>query len=275
MKKIFYIHGGPGLNSAPEEQILSKLFKNKGYSVYFWNEPSSQRSTYGIANELVSTDAMTRYLTALELEFSKFASSEETHIIAFSFGVLGGNFLANRFPDIVSKLVLISPAHEFKATLTNVVKTSAALHHPKAASVLSLLNESRSERAFDLPFANALSLAFENDQILPLYFQNMEAFQETLRAWKKPGFSPDFDSLFSVLRAFDIRSPNELFPQKTKVPTLTVLGKNDLFCPVDLERSRIEALYTKANQYLFLENARHYVHLDRSNEFVDAVGRFI
>lgn len=268
MRKTFYIHGGPGLNSAPEKKMLSSGFKDKAHDVYFWNEPSAQRSTKK-ENQISSVqDPFSAYLKALEEEFLQFSDGEKTQVIALSFGAIGAHHLASRFESKISRIGLISPAHHLKQTLFNIIQTSASLQHPKAAIIFELLKESHPERLCDEPFENALTLAFENPNVLPLYFENPDAFQNTLLAWQQPGFAPDFVSLFSVLKALDRFGIEKIYSRNLKISTLTLFGQKDLFCPVDAERKAVDELYTKDNHFLTLENARHYAHLDRSELFL-------
>ena len=41
--KILFFHGGPGLNSSPENEVINPIARRSNRNIYFWNEPSLLR----------------------------------------------------------------------------------------------------------------------------------------------------------------------------------------------------------------------------------------
>lgn len=272
--RFFFIHGGPGLNSAPEKEQLLPHFLSRGYSnVFFWNEPSALRNS--IPEEILqqpeySTKTIDYYYSQLRKEFSQFAKDRPVTVFALSFGALGAMRLCEDFNQSIHHLYLISPATLLKATLRKIATTSLNLNHPNADVLQAALH--RDENQVDLinnDFEIALQNAFQNPPLLTKYFYNPLRFQQTLQSWSQPQYAPDFMNLFSILKSLSRVTVEAFLPKNFSVPTTLILGKEDPFTLGDLEFQNIKSRNKMPTHLVWFDEASHYAHLDQPELFLN------
>lgn len=103
--KILYFHGGPGLNSNPEKNLLLSRFKKRGFDPKFYNEPSLLRPNGPPFKE---DKAFQNYLDCAEEFLLQHYNKTPLILIGHSFGAHPVCHLIKRHPEKIASVVFIS-----------------------------------------------------------------------------------------------------------------------------------------------------------------------
>jgi pimeloyl-ACP methyl ester carboxylesterase len=105
MVKILFFHGGPGLNSNPENKLLRDRFAQNEIDLICWNEPSALRVDGPTPNR---EHAYGGFLSSAEDFLLAHYDSKPLTLMAHSFGAHPACFLAKKHPDKIAKIIFIS-----------------------------------------------------------------------------------------------------------------------------------------------------------------------
>lgn len=268
--RVFFMHGGPGMNSFAEQAILEPLLTAKGWSAFFWNEPSRLRPA---GDSFDAAAAYEGWVGSAERNLIKFSAAEPVWILAHCWAAGPAMQLAARHPERIAGLVLIAPAADHFGVFGRILRLAErdlASDQPHiAASLASCLTRTRS--FMDADMHEALRLALNDQKLFGHYWANPDQFQASLAAWLAAQAQFDAESFFAVLDGF-VRRPAERDPVVTS-PALLVYGATDPISPVaEVADGVLKKL--PAARVEVLENASHFVHLDRPQRFVDLVLEF-
>lgn len=270
MYSLFYIHGGPGLNSKAEEIYLKNLLAENNYQTYFYNEPSESRG-----QKLKFEDHFVNYLIDLEDQFLDFVQKNENKlitIVAHSFGVFGLHYLVKKYTDKISRLVVIAPAFYMDDVESNLIKLSIEdyklIDHDKFL-LLSQLDQKR-EKSFNKETLDAIYLVATNPKYPTYYFSNKEVMAEYY-AQLNAEYAFDLGKFISVRE-----SQNEKLVEhkQSQIPMLIIWGENEQFVAKDKEQQRLKDLFPKAVEKIVL-NSSHYPHLESKMDFINKLNNFL
>lgn len=111
-----FLHGGPGLNSEPERRYWEPALAAAGVSVLFWDEPRTHADPSRAFEEILES--------ATQALLNAVASNQGAAVglIGHAFGANTALALADRFPALVSKLVLLAPTTQIYTTFLRVMR---------------------------------------------------------------------------------------------------------------------------------------------------------
>lgn len=267
MAKLFYIHGGPGLNSRPESQILKEVFEKHDHQIFFYNEPSILRK-----NEILSLNPFENYLLDLEKNFLKFLeeSKESVSIIAHSFGVYGAHYLVKKFEPEIGHLFLVAPAFDLNAVDSNLINLSISdfqkLDQEKAKSLMTLNQERKGN--FDQKTLEALFVVASNPHYTDHYFVNSST-KIKYYSHMVEEFAFDIESFLGIRNSLNANLVNH---SKVKIPCTVFVGENEKITWTESEITRLEALFDLFDTQM-VSDVGHYPHLEKTSEILNLINQ--
>jgi pimeloyl-ACP methyl ester carboxylesterase len=265
MAQFFYIHGGPGLNSRPESQILKEVFENQDHEIFFFNEPSILRK-----NEILSPNPFENYLLELENKFLQFLeeSEEPVSIIAHSFGVYGAHYLIKKFGSEIGHLFLVAPAFDLNAVDSNLINLSISdflnLDQEKAKTLIAL-NQERAGN-FDQKTLEALFVVASNPHYTDHYFVNLNT-KTHYYSHMVEEFAFDLESFLGVRNSLNA---NLVSHSKVQIPCTVFIGENEKITSSQNEIARLETLFDLLDIQM-ISDVGHYPHLEKSTAFLNLI----
>jgi pimeloyl-ACP methyl ester carboxylesterase len=270
MKNLFFVHGGPGLNSFAERCLLEPELLRRGIRTTFWDEPSILRPTQ---NQAMIEPSYQAWIKALEEEFIDFIdgiedpANEGLILMAHSFGVFGALRLLERYEDTIQWLCLVSPSLWMVEAQKNIFECAAKDYESISNESSELLRKlaRKTKGVFDPPSREAFDLALRDPQLFSHYFESDQRQLEWMECLSNPAFSFDERSFNGVLESFADESQQL---KKREVPIIVVFGEQDPIVSRKLEIETAREMTTKLYP-LIIDSARHFPHLERIEVFLD------
>lgn len=251
--KFIFIHGGPGLNSEPESNLIEKYFETKGLSIDFWNEPKN-----------LSID---HPLNELKEDLKKFIldKEENVNLIGHSFGA---KLLLETLPDVMQKvdsICIISPAIDMIAGEQYVFDMAQELlkknDQEKAIELSELIGKLKDE--VDTIRIEALKLAVASGYFMN-YFTDSKAF-ETYFSYLQGDYAFNLENFLKVRPHINKTLP-DLSGYNGK--SIVFFGKEDPAFKVENELPILKKYLPEIN-VKEMEGMRHYPHIERKNQLLD------
>lgn len=268
---LFFIPGGPGLNSLAEARILGPLLSPQ-YATTYWNEPSQLRWQEGRDFPGYS------FTNWQETLFRDFIEHSRKHgpavIIAHSFGAHGAVLLAQKFPGLVKGCVFIAPALATLACLQRIVRLSAEDYR-----------QSQTETAEDLlklaptltlpgnpDITQKLYVALTNANLLYYYWVELVHLQKYVElAIMAPGGGFDLAAFFGI---YETMSIDHLQKPPLSHQTAVLWGGDDpIIAPAEQQTTVFRCF--KNVEVTTWKQARHFPHLENSHEFIPWLEQFL
>jgi proline iminopeptidase len=183
-------------------------------------------------------------------------------------GISGGGLLALHYaiayPQCCHGLILVDSIATHDDDLLNDVKARVEAHknQPWYADAA---------REYQRPFSDLKDQAdfdASMEACFPLYFSDQSNIEKTKRYFEGSTFS--IAAARGVEASRDITNPEKLLPlEKIQVPTIIVVGSDDLFCsPLQAERLHLGIAGSKL---IVIEKAGHFSWLEQPARFFDAI----
>ena len=255
--KLLYFHIGPGMNSNPEKNLLLEPFKEAGFDLLLWNEPSVLRND----NIDPHTNAFQQYLDAAEVFFLKLFNGEPLVIVGHSFGSHAVCYLENRHPEKIKKVVFISSGLSLKNTDINIftfVKKDFKKDRDKdnAATLQKCIKNYSG--AFDSNTTKGFEMLIKNPRLFSYYWFNKDKMKAAMQLYNPPEFGIDLEGFFKVRQSWFERS----YP-KTIVPAIGIYGKHDIVVSNKVEQSILIQQFPNFKIYE-LEKSGHFPHIEET-----------
>lgn len=253
---LFFIHGGPGFNSTPEENLLKSEFTKLDPNVFFWHELSLKR-TANFPVEFQET------ISNFESYFAQHAEKRNI-IIAHSFGAFTALNLSEKVLDKVSSLILISPTLDLRKLDENIVSIATReLEKAGNKDKVLELNEQKEKftNTYDLHRFNTTLNALISVDLLSFYWfdkKNMTTYQ----------------SYFQNENEFDIENfknirlsiKNEKISKKINASMTIILGEHDPVAKKEDLNDIVSNYFSKVN-LIEMKGTAHYPHIEDSKSF--------
>lgn len=251
-KQFFFVHGGPGFTSKPEEAIIGPLLP-KDTSITFWNELSPLRGTKD------TTNFFQQNLKHLEKELTfQLKQNAQLTPIFFSFGL---QYLLNLSDDLVKqfkKIILIAPAADLSLVDRNIFQL--ALKDFKSGNpasydqLTSMLKELGPQ--FDQKKIDAFLLASTAPTLFTNYFNSQEAMMSYFGH-----LAGEF--AFCVESFLAIRSslPLPVSKRRFTTPTMALFGKLDPITPFN-DQNQILRQHFSQVECLQFDSHKHFLHIE-------------
>src|SRR5665647_1801039 len=171
--KYIFVHGGPGLNSNPERNILKPLIEVQGHELLFWNEPSLLRG------QICDQDHAYQYwLNSLSNFIIKNSGQEQVAIIAHSFAAFAINDILPEVGTKIGKLILIAPIFDLMKLDQNLIDL-AIRFHARDANIAGIVELEELKRNmpdyFNEKRFSIILKAIGHEEVLPSYWHNKKA----------------------------------------------------------------------------------------------------
>jgi len=263
MHKVLFFHGGPGLNGNPERHLLTDLYKNAGFDLQCWDEPSLLRPENHPFNE---EDAFVNYLQSAELFLSENYTDQPLILIIYCFSSHLLDHLLRRHSDKIRLTVLVTPDFCLAASDNNIfsfVEKDFRDHHDARADQLLEIIKNYHE-PFDENTASGWRLAVENPRLFTYYWQDIEQMQKYLKHYEGQ-YGLDPLSFFSVRKAW-----REVEPTPSAVPLLVLYGKYDRIVSVNRELGFIPQYFHNIKS-IELTQSSHYPHIEEAGKVIELI----
>lgn len=253
---LFFIHGGPGFNSAPEENLLKNEFAKLDPNIFFWNEPSQKR-TASSSVEFKET------ISNFENYFEQHAEKVNI-IVAHSFGAFTALNLSQKILDKVSSFILISPTLNLRKLDENIVSIATReLEKIGNKEKLLELNEQKEKFTdrYDLHRFNTTLNALVSVDLLSFYWfdkKNMATYQSYFQG------KNEFD--IENFKNIRLSIKEEKISKKINVPATIILGEYDPIAKKE-DLKEIVSNYFSNVSLIEMKGTAHYPHIEDSNSF--------
>lgn len=240
MKKVFFCHGIPG---------------SKADALLF------QRANPDV--EVIALDLLKRGPEAISEVFRETLArefNEETEpaieLVGFSIGAMGAFQIASRFPEVVARVTLISPAAplalgEFLPLMAGQAVFQLAISKP---ALLALLTNGQSLAARWFPRL-LLKALFANSTALEKELLEDAAFLEAMESALKNSFVQNKEHYLSYVKAYV--ADWSAYLDQVKCPVVLWHGSRDAWSPPQMSQALVHRLGAKATLH-FVEGTGHY-----------------
>jgi proline iminopeptidase len=268
---ILFLHGGPGLNSYAESELLGPALQARNRRAEFWNEPS-RRQGYGPAFRTErafrnQVESVCQEIDRLSLE----SGGRKVDVIAHSFAC---NVIWDALETAsakVGRLILVTPGLSANALFRRIMKLAAAdfkSPRPEASRHLEELS-TKSQSFNDSAMQEGLLLAGEDAALFTHYWKNKPQMEAFFGVWGRRGASLDVESFQCVLADFAAHLP-ERDRLARAYPTLdvsVVFGAHDPIVSEQEELGLLNRAFPQAKVTRF-ESSGHFPHLEELSNFV-------
>jgi pimeloyl-ACP methyl ester carboxylesterase len=263
-KTIVFLHGGPGLNSEPERNMLGPYLKNLGHEGYFWNEPSEQRPEEVFYHEISfqrANESADRYIQDLCEEKKENGLACEVTLVAHSFAVHHAVRLALSQKEVIKEIILISPALNIKDVDINLLQLAVGglkdegqfeTSH-ELAQMIPSLNE-----AFDSKKIQAFALGSKYAGLFLNYWSD-HALMQRYFSYMIGNFSFDIKGMFEVRATMPLVKADPF--EQIEIPTRVYFGEIDPVTKVHEQISNLDKYFSHL-EVSVLSGIRHYPHLE-------------
>lgn len=270
---LIFLHGGPGYNSATFEASTAQELAENGFYVIVYDRRGEGRSL-----NMKAKYTFEETFEDLD-EIYRIHDIEKAILVGHSFGGIVATLFAEKFPEQVNSIVLMSAPLSLQETFKTILKSSKEIYLEKKDGInlkyISLLEnmDSSTLEYSSYSFAHAMQNGFYSttnptEEAKKIYSQfqtdslliNYASKMEYSAPW---GFSQN--EKYTVL---NLKSNIEnLLLKDLKI--YGIYGKEDgLFSLQQVEN--IQNLIGNSN-ILYLENCSHNVFIDQQKQFIHAM----
>lgn len=260
---FLFIHGGPGLNSNPEKELLSSYFTSNSDQLFVWNEPLNLREE---APEVVKFQ---HSCSSLKLKIISLAMEGELTIIAHSFGAFILDAILPSVEELISKIILITPVSNLSFLDRNIISNSLKFYENTGSSEARVLKDyfeiMNDAEAFNEERFNAILTAASHDKFNDAYWSKTYLMADYYLHFAEPKYQ------FSMANFKSIRETCRIIHSQngSSVETVIIYGKNDPFI-LSSEADNLQSLYPNSSVTIFNESA-HYPHIEERKKFLSLI----
>jgi len=276
-KPLIFLHGGPGYNSVNFEVTTAKRIAEKGFFVIVYDRRGEGRSQ-GAAAKFTFEETFNDLLNIY-----KENNLTKATMLGHSFGGIVATLFAEKYPDKVNQIVLISAPVALQETFNTIINSCKSIYETKKDSTnlmyISML-ESMDKTSIEFSsycFAHAIQNGFyfpknlseeakslysnmRNDTLIKKY-----ASQMTIEApqgfWQNEKYTTI--NLTSNLKNLKVKG----------VPVFGLYGKDDGLYSFQQVENLKNILGN--NNLKYFENCSHNVFCDQQTSFVDSIVNWI
>lgn len=257
MKTIF-IHGGPGLNSWPEENILKPVFDFNNIDILFWNEPKDYSSVGGydeLCHSLVS--------------FIK-NTNEKVNIIAHSAGCMHVIAVIKEVEHLINKICFLSPAIDLNYTSDRIIEVALDIFSKTDSAKESTLRSLKSSlvKGFDSTKEEAILLAMSSNYFVK-NFVELDSF-ENYFGYLVDDKAFNLDNYLKVSRSIPVTPIDYL----SSVPVLCFLGALDPVFEVAQSEGQVKKYFSDV-KVVVMDDTSHYPHIENTESVMSSYLEFL
>ena len=276
-KPLIFLHGGPGYNSVNFEVTTAKRIAEKGFFVIVYDRRGEGRSQ-GAAAKFTFEETFNDLLNIYrENNLSKVT------LLGHSFGGIVATLFAEKYPDKVNQIVLISAPVSLQETFNTIINSCISIYETKKDSTnlmyISLL-ENMDKTSIEFSsycFAHAMQNGFYFPKNLSEEAKSLYSKMRNDTLIKKYASQMTIDApqgFWQNEKYTSINLTSNLKNLKVKgVPVFGLYGRDDgLYSFQQVEK--LESILGNDNLKYF-ENCSHNVFCDQQTSFVDSIVNWI
>lgn len=274
---LIFLHGGPGYNSVSFEFTIAKKLSENGFYVIVYDRRGEGRSLDKKAEYTFQES-----FNDLKSIYHKYGLEQAT-LIGHSFGGVVATIYAKSYPEKVKSIVLVGVPLSMQETFSTIVEKSKTIYEKKGDSVnlnyiKMIENMDKSSIAYS---SYSLMHAMQNGFY---YSKNLSKEAQTIyRKFKANNLLSKYGSqmTYDAPKGF-WENENYTSIDLTKyiekvlwkgINLYGLYGKEDgLYSIKQIEKIKG---FTGSNRFKYLENCSHTVFIDRQNEFINSLKRWI
>ena len=258
--KYIFVHGGPGLNSNPERNILKPLIEVQGHELLFWNEPSLLRG------QICDQDHAYQYwLNSLSNFIIKNSGQEQVAIIAHSFAAFAINDILPEVGTKIGKLILIAPVFDLMKLDQNLIDLAIRFHARDAniAGIVELeeLKRNMPDNFNEKRFSIILK-AIGHEEVLPSYWHNKKVSALYNQFFVEDQYQFDLQSFKAVRQTITHEKVRNRFSGTVKI----YYGALDPVARLEQDYALLMDLYPN-HRLLIGKESGHYPHIEEQELF--------
>lgn len=251
---MLFLHGGPGFDHAYFKPALEDL-TDLAQLIYLDQRSQGRSGKAPIATCTIEQMADDAVALCRALDITR------PVILGHSYGGFVALHMALRHPDVAGALILVDSA-------TSTTDMAGAMERLEARYGEEV--RVAAVPVFTGAFTEAEAEAFQR-LVAPTYVADPAKLPVVAEAWGRSAFSPEVASHYfrELASRYDIR---DRLPD-IQVPTLVVVGEHDWLLPP--QASQVIAAGIPGAELVMLPQAGHFSFIERRQEFVDVVRRFL
>lgn len=272
-KALIFIHGGPGSNSATFEASTAQKLADNGFYVVLYDRRGEGRSV-----GLSASYTFQQTFDDLN-DIYKIAGLKKANLIGYSFGGILATLYAEKYPEKVKSLILVSSLISMQETYKTILKSSKEIYLNNNDRV-GLSNVARAEAMNkgslefrDACFKHAAKNNFFTSKRINESAKNLYAAIKDDTLLKKVPDQTGHDALAGFWKnekhtTIDLTPDlKELLAKKMKI--FALYGMNDGLFSEEQVYSLRKML--GADHLRYLDNCSHTLYIDQQPEFLDAL----
>ena len=270
-KPIIFIHGGPSGNAVQFEATTAQKLADKGFYVIVYDRRGEGRS----ADE----NAKINYNEAFDdlIDLYKKYNITQANLIGFSFGGLVTTLFAEKYPQKVKSIILVSALFNQQESYDHIIssvrkiyiKNGDAEKLKEVARVENLDKNSAEYRGecFALASQNGyFKVANPDKEAVEIYqeYETGELYKSNIRNKKAPGLFYKNEARNNI----NVKPVLENLKKKG-IGIYALYGRQDgIFSPSQMKDMKNLA---GAAHFKLLDNCSHYLYADQQKELLDTI----
>jgi len=270
-KPILFIHGGPSGNAVQFEATTAQKLADKGFYVIVYDRRGEGRS----ADE----NAQINYNEAFDdlIVLYKKYNITQANLIGFSFGGLVTTLFAEKYPQKVKSIILVSALFNQQESYDHIISSVRKIYTEKGDT--EKLKEVTRVENLDKNSAEyrgqCFALASENG-----YFKVTNPDKEAVKIYQEYETGELYKSNIRNKKAPELFYKNEVRNNINVKPVLENLKKKDI--SIYALYGRQDGIFSQsqmkdmknlvgAPHFKLLDNCSHYLYADQQKEFLDNI----
>ncbi len=257
---VLIVHGGPGLGHDYLFQPFSQLSDN--FKLIFYDQRGS-----GLSDEIEPEDSVNMNTLVEDLEQTrKEFKIEKLNLAGQSWGALVCIEYTDKYPENVSKLLLLEPAPGSTEYLAEFQQTIMNRLSPSDKEMIIYLSQKPALRYDPVSFNQFMNLRFKGYSIDSTFTTKMHInYFDSLRVVKFFSSSANFSP---YLMSFNLYKKMK----SINCPTLIIHGEYD---PVPLLSIERMANAIPSSELHIIRNCGHFVHIEKPKEYFNLISTFL
>jgi len=265
METLLFFHGGPGLNSNPEQKILTDKYRKAGIDLICWNEPSELRGTY---ERNFPETRQEQLLHSAERFLLDNYDGGPICIMSHSMGSQTVCWLLNKHQDKVKAVFLSAPCFDIFDADKNIFKmieNDFQKHGNETVSQnLRSIISKFSENIYD-SIINGWKIILENPRLFDYYWLDKDKKDKYLSFFSDPHFTLDFDGFFEIRKTY-----KNVTLHKTEKRITIFHSKQDPITPNISADYNILKYFPNLKLYN-MQKSLHYPHIEESDKVLEII----
>lgn len=269
---IVFLHGGPGYNSFTFEASTAERLADEGYYVIVYDQRGCGRSKHSEENKYNFEEAV----SDLDEIYKKYGLNKAA-ILGHSWGGALGLMFAEKYPEKVDRLILISAPMDYQQTFVAMINHARAVYtKDNKQTQLKYLDMLETFDKTSLQYANYCFMqAMSSGQYsVDNPTEEAEGIKSELKQHPNSSLATNMTQepvlgLYENEHYTNLKLYDRLSAVKAQLPILGIFGAEDgLFDTKQL--NDIKAVVGEGN-FTLLENASHSVFIDQQDEFINVL----